>query len=257
MRTRVGLLVLVVASLTFGACAGDDAVTTTDTTETTKPSGPSVTLTVDETAAGAVAFQMKANGITIEPAGEVHAGAGHFHLIADAECLAAGTVIPKDADHVHLGKGQLEGKIYLGPGEHTLCLQVGDGAHNALAVTDTGKVTVHVHEKEEWCGAHNDIEGLYKDIAGLGADFPAQQLAYNNVRRLIAQLDDGIDAVPAANRDDVTEELANSDKYAAAFTDATDATDAAARVKAAFPKGRDDATPGRAWITENCPAPVA
>lgn len=252
MRTRVGGLVLVLVALTFGACAGDDMSVATTATTTTKPSGPSVSLTVDKTGSGAVKFSMTADGVMIEPAGEVHEGAGHFHLIADKGCVATGEVIPKDADHVHLGKGQLDGKIFLAPGEHTLCLQVGDGAHTALGITDRATVTVDITKQAQWCGAIGDLNGLYTDLAALGADFPAQKLAYTNVQRLIAQLTAGIGAIPGSAHKDVMAELESSDRFAQAFVDAADGPAAEKNVKAFFPKGRDEDTPGRAWISENC-----
>jgi hypothetical protein len=63
-------------------------------------------------------------------------------VLVDSGCVAAGTVIPKDDNHVHLGKAQLTAEIPLAPGTHRLCLQVGDGAHNALALTDEISITV-------------------------------------------------------------------------------------------------------------------
>jgi hypothetical protein len=85
---------------------------------------------------------MTATNFTIEPAGDVHAGAGHFHVMVDVGCLAPGTVVPKDASHVHLGKAQLSTEIVLTPGPHKLCLQAGDGAHTALPITDEISITV-------------------------------------------------------------------------------------------------------------------
>lgn len=254
MRTRVGGLVLVLLALTLGACAGDDATLTASTTTTAKPAGPSVKLTVGDKTSGAVDFSMTASGITIEPAGEVHEHAGHFHLIADHGCHPVGTVIPKDADHVHLGKGQMEGKIYLAPGEHKLCLQVGDGAHTALNITDTKTVTVDITSQDEWCGAIGDLNGLYEGLAALAADFPGQQLSYANVQRLVAQLTGGIGTIPGSARKDVLAELGETDRFAQAFVDAKDAAGAEKNVNAYFPKGRDEDTPGRTWISENCPA---
>ena len=61
--------------------------------------------------AGAVPVAMSASGIAIEPAGESHEGAGHFHVIADGGCLAEGESIIKDPDHVHFGQGQAEGLL--------------------------------------------------------------------------------------------------------------------------------------------------
>lgn len=89
---------------------------------------------------------MEAKGIEIEPAGAVREGAGHFHVMIDAGCVAPGEAITKDAQHVHFGKGQLEGQLFLEPGEHALCLQVADGAHVALPVTDEITVTVDADE---------------------------------------------------------------------------------------------------------------
>ncbi|MGH3023354.1 MAG: DUF4399 domain-containing protein [Gaiellaceae bacterium] len=85
---------------------------------------------------------MEAEGFTIEPAGEVAAGAGHFHLIVDAGCLPGGEQIPADETHVHLADGASETELTLAAGEHTLCLQAGDGQHAALDLTDEITVTV-------------------------------------------------------------------------------------------------------------------
>ncbi len=92
--------------------------------------------------ASPVKVQMKADGLTIEPAGEVHENAGHFHVMVDTDCLEAGQVIPKDDAHQHYGMAQTEAELTLTPGDHELCLQVGDGAHVALPVTETIKITV-------------------------------------------------------------------------------------------------------------------
>jgi hypothetical protein len=89
-----------------------------------------------------VVVSLEATGVTIEPSGDVHAGAGHFHVLIDSGCLAAGGVIAKDDSHLHLGKGQLTAEIPLAPGTHRLCLQLGDGAHTALALTDEISITV-------------------------------------------------------------------------------------------------------------------
>ena len=70
---------------------------------------------------------------TIEPAGEVKAGAGHLHIIVDAACVAAGQIVPADDSHLHYGKAQTEATLELTPGTHTLCLQAADGVHTALA----------------------------------------------------------------------------------------------------------------------------
>ncbi|HWR20908.1 MAG TPA: DUF4399 domain-containing protein [Verrucomicrobiae bacterium] len=92
-----------------------------------------------------VKVAMGAENFIVEPAGTVRAGAGHLHIMVDANCVPAGQVVPFDAAHLHYGKGQLEAELALSPGTHTLCLQAADGAHIALAgagMTQTITLTV-------------------------------------------------------------------------------------------------------------------
>ena len=81
--------------------------------------------------------------IKIDTAGPVVAGSGHHHLFVDAEdSLAAGTVIPKDATHLHFGKGQVEvDSLKLTPGKHKLTLQFADGLHRSYG----GKMATSVN----------------------------------------------------------------------------------------------------------------
>lgn len=89
-----------------------------------------------------VQWQATADGVTIEEAGEVTSGAGHYHIIVDTDPVRPGETIPTDDAHIHYGTGQKDGVLELEPGEHTLHLQVGDGAHTAMALTDSVDVTV-------------------------------------------------------------------------------------------------------------------
>ena len=89
-----------------------------------------------------VTVNLTASNFTIEPAGDVHTGAGHLHVMIDVGCVAPGTAIPKDDSHVHLGKGQLSTDMTLTPGTHRLCVQAGDGVHTALPLTDEITITV-------------------------------------------------------------------------------------------------------------------
>lgn len=89
-----------------------------------------------------VKVEMQATGVTVEPAGEVHENAGHFHVMVDTACVEAGQVIPADDSHRHFGAAQTEAELTLTPGDHTLCLQLADGAHVALDLTETISVTV-------------------------------------------------------------------------------------------------------------------
>jgi formylglycine-generating enzyme required for sulfatase activity len=77
--------------------------------------------------------EMAAEGLTVEPAGEVHEGAGHFHILVDTDFVAPGELIPFDENHLHFGNGQMTTTLELKPGVHTLRLQFANGAHIALA----------------------------------------------------------------------------------------------------------------------------
>ena len=85
------------------------------------------------TVSNPVKVTMGAEDFIIEPAGAVKEGAGHLHIMVDTDCVGTGTLVPKDATHLHYGKGQMEAELSLSPGSHTLCLQAADGGHIALA----------------------------------------------------------------------------------------------------------------------------
>ncbi len=89
---------------------------------------------------------MASDNFTVEPAASgVHEGAGHMHIMVDADCIAAGQAIPKDDTHIHYGDGTLETELTLAPGTHTLCLQAANGDHVALADEGTREtITVTV-----------------------------------------------------------------------------------------------------------------
>lgn len=140
-KSRV-LAVAAIAMVIFAACGGDGE------TGGTGEDGGSASVSFVSPEDGAevsspVQVEMQAEGITIEPADAgVNEGAGHFHIVVDAECVAEGEVIPKDDQHRHFGDGSTQAELELEPGEHTLCLQVGNGAHEALAPTDEITITV-------------------------------------------------------------------------------------------------------------------
>jgi len=88
---------------------------------------------------------MAAENFVIQPAGEIVDGSGHLHILVDTDCTPVGEVVIKDDTHLHYGQGQLEAKLTLSPGQHTLCLQAANGAHIALPGAGmTQKVTVTV-----------------------------------------------------------------------------------------------------------------
>lgn len=207
----------------------------------------------DAVVAGGLAMTMTADGITIEEAGEVHDGAGHFHVIADDGCVDPGAAVPRDADHLHFGAGQAEGTIYLEPGTHTLCLQAGDGAHVALEATDTVSVTVGITDRDQWCSVVGEIDELFTAADTGGDEFPVRQVAYENVRRLFSQLTDAIDQVDADARADVADSIVFGTTIATAFVDAEDADAAEAALQAIFgTEGVQSDGPGATWILDNC-----
>ncbi len=82
--------------------------------------------------ASPVAFDMVAEGLTVEAAGEIRPDAGHFHLLVDTEFVAAEELIPFDDKHHHFGDGSTTAMLELAPGVHTIRLQFANGAHQAL-----------------------------------------------------------------------------------------------------------------------------
>ena len=125
MSSRVRRLLALSVPLFLAACAGAGAAP-----------GPRVSFASPAdgaTVSSPAHVVLTAENFTIEPAGEVKAGAGHLHIMVDTGCIAAGEVITKDDQHLHYGQGQLEADLELAPGTHTLCLQAADGAHTALS----------------------------------------------------------------------------------------------------------------------------
>jgi hypothetical protein len=198
--------------------------------------------------AGSVPLAMTAEGITIESAGEVHSGAGHFHVIADA-----GESIVRDADHVHFGGGQDAGVIYLEPGIHELCLQVGDGIHTALDITDRVTIDVGVSTLDEWCAVIDEVDVLFEATDTADDEFAVRQVGYENIRRLITQLDDGLHVVPSDVRAELTSSLDFATDLVTAITEAADETTAFETVESVFSRfeGADD-LPGTDWVAEEC-----
>ena len=85
-------------------------------------------------------------GIQLAPAGDQTPNTGHHHLLIDVDQpIAAGQVIPADANHVHFGKAQTEAEVTLAPGKHTLQLELADKNHMTFEpVIVSKKITVNV-----------------------------------------------------------------------------------------------------------------
>jgi len=82
----------------------------------------------------------------LAPAGDQTPNTGHHHLLIDVDQpIAAGQVIPADANHVHFGKAQTEAEVTLAPGKHTLQLELADKNHMTFEpVIVSKKITVNV-----------------------------------------------------------------------------------------------------------------
>ncbi len=109
------------------------------------PSVRFVTPVNGATVAPTFTVETMATGLTVEPAGEIHAGAGHMHILIDTDFTPPGEVILRDPQHKHLYKGELTTTLGLDPGVHVLRLQFSDSAHMALdgdQYRDTITVTV-------------------------------------------------------------------------------------------------------------------
>ncbi|MEW6345683.1 MAG: DUF4399 domain-containing protein [Paraburkholderia sp.] len=83
-------------------------------------------------------------GMTIAPAGTMTEGTGHHHLLIDGAPMPKGQVIPMTDKSLHFGKGQTETTLTLPPGDHTLTMQFGDGAHRSYGPEWSQTITVHV-----------------------------------------------------------------------------------------------------------------
>lgn len=241
-RARWRPLLVAVSFVGVAACGADDAASV----ELVDPVEGS-------TVAGAVELAMTAEGITIEPAGDVRDDAGHFHVIADADCVDEGEAVPRDADHVHFGDGAEDGTIYLGPGEHELCLQVGDGEHRALDVTDRISLTVGVTSLDEWCRVVEQTDDLFSDTDSSDMEFPDRQVAYQGIQRLLAQLSDGLDAVDAMVRDRVETMIDGAATIADAMVAAEDGAAAEEALMEVFGTEGVQSDPVAAdWILDRC-----
>ena len=84
------------------------------------------------------------DGMSIAPVGTMTEGTGHHHLLIDGKPLPKGEVIPATDTSLHYGKGQTEADVKLPPGDHTLTLQFGDGAHRSYGPDMSQTIKVHV-----------------------------------------------------------------------------------------------------------------
>jgi len=89
--------------------------------------------------------QFGLQGKQIGPLGDMNPELGHHHLIINGPATPSGEAVPADATHLHFGKGQTQTELNLSPGDYTLTLQFGNGAH--LSYGSAWSQTIHVHVK--------------------------------------------------------------------------------------------------------------
>lgn len=74
-------------------------------------------------------LRMGARGIGVCPAGFKLKNCGHHHVLIDQPLPLLDQQIPSDKNHLHFGRGQIEARLLLPPGRHTLQLLMGDQDH--------------------------------------------------------------------------------------------------------------------------------
>lgn len=89
-----------------------------------------------------VTLTVEMSGIRAAAAGATVDGEGHLHVMVDTDCLHPGEVIPSNEHHVHWGDGATSRELELEPGVRRLCVQVADGFHTAVRISDVVTITV-------------------------------------------------------------------------------------------------------------------
>lgn len=122
----------IAGAIAMGLAAVAVAVAVAQVKRTPSPAGAEVYFiapTDGATVTSPVTVKFGLKGMGVAPAGIAFEGAGHHHLIVDAEVPPLNAPIPADANHLHFGKGQTETTVELKPGKHTLQLILGDQLH--------------------------------------------------------------------------------------------------------------------------------
>ncbi|QNR24232.1 DUF4399 domain-containing protein [Croceimicrobium hydrocarbonivorans] len=88
--------------------------------------------------------QFGVEGMEVEPAGDVHEGKGHHHIIINNHYIEFGGTVPSDSVNIHYGGGQTSDSLDLNPGKYTLTMQFADGWHRSYGkqLSKTIKVMV-------------------------------------------------------------------------------------------------------------------
>ena len=143
----ITLILMMAGLITVSACGGGEAPAPEPAPEAEEPMADAAPMDMDmaprvffiapeegATVGTSVDLVFGAENFTIEPVGDgaIHEGAGHHHVGIDADCLPAGEVIPEAAPWVHFGDASSTINMQFEPGEHRVCLQIGDGEHRTI-----------------------------------------------------------------------------------------------------------------------------
>ena len=155
----VNAVMLGLCTVIAAACGRNDAPPASGTTASAPAAAPAAP------PANRVFFVSPTNGATIKPVSTIEFGSTgvtvgavppgelkpeqvrpntiHYHIATDADCLPAGTVIPKADPWIHFGDGKKVIEMSLAPGAHRLTVQAGDDMHRTIAgLCETINVTV-------------------------------------------------------------------------------------------------------------------
>lgn len=87
-------------------------------------------------------FEFDAKNWDIEAAGMRRDGAGYFVIILQDGCQTPGRLVPFEQGYVHLANGAYQAQVHLEPGTYEICVQVADGNHRALELSETVTIVV-------------------------------------------------------------------------------------------------------------------
>ena len=142
----ITLSLLMAGLITVSACGGGEAPAPEPEPEAEEPMAEATPMDMEMDMTPRVFFIAPEEGATvgtsvdlvfgaehfaIEPVGDgaIHEGAGHHHVGIDTDCLPAGEIVPEAAPWVHFGDASSTINMQFEPGEHRVCLQIGDGEH--------------------------------------------------------------------------------------------------------------------------------
>jgi len=98
-----------------------------------------------DTLSNPIRIEFGIEGMDVAKAGTDQPNSGHHHLLIDTGLPDLGAPIPADEQHIHFGDGSTSTEISLPPGQHTLCMLLGDHQHiphDPPLVSDSITITV-------------------------------------------------------------------------------------------------------------------